>query len=327
MAVICFSAKTLTFGVAFGLGYEWLTMVTDPNWLFSTAAQSAAALVAIIAGFIVSRLLALSADRNSLKSRVNEIDLEIGSKRRELEPIKRRILESDADDFIQEVFDQILSSKGEMKLEDAMAEIGRPQALSEAELRPFWDETVEPTKEAFMKVREYLFRNTSKDLNGYLEEVGLDDSDKQWIHCRVFEHVEDEIERTKMNVINERFSASRLLGGAIGLSGRYRPPEIQLPNNEYHQWTRDAELLERQLSNLEASREHVDSQVRNFAKPPGLWFGFITLLYFSLVGIIFPLVLMAYKSQGYSRTILILFVSALVVFFTFLSYLARQLSK
>lgn len=114
-----------------------------------------------------------------MQSRLNEIDLEIGSKRRELEPIKRRILESDADDFIQEVFDQILSSKGEMKLEDAMAEIGRPRTLSEADLRPFWDETVESTKEAFMKVREYIFRNTSKDLTEYLEEAGLDDSGKQ----------------------------------------------------------------------------------------------------------------------------------------------------
>lgn len=302
-------------------------MVTDPNWLFSTAAQSAAALVAIIAGFIVSRLLALSADRNSLQSRLNELDLEIGSKRRELKPLRKRILESDADDFIQDVFDQILSSNGEMKLEDAMAGIGRPQALNESELRPFWDATVESTKEAFVKAREYPFRNKSKDLKEYLEEVGLEDSDKQWIHRRVFEHVEDEIERNKMNVLNEMFSASRLLGDAIGGRGRYRPPEIQLPNQKYHQWTRDAELLERQLSNLEASREHLDSQVRNFAKPTGLWFGFITLIYFSLVGIIFPLVLMAFKSQGYSRTVLILFVSALVVFFTFLSYLARQLSK
>jgi hypothetical protein len=302
-------------------------MATDPNWLFSTAAQSAAALVAIIAGFIVSRLLALSADRNSLQSRLTEIDLEIASTRRELKPIKRKILESDADDFIQEVFDQILSSKGEIKLEDAMATIGRPQTLSEAELRPFWDDIMESTKEAFIKVREYLFGNTSKDLNEYLEEAGLEESNKQWIHRRIFEHVEDEIERTKMTVLNERFSVSGLLGGGFGESGRYRLPEIQLPNNKYSQWSRDAELLERQLSKLEASRERVDSQVRNFAKPTGLWFGFVTLVYFSLVGIIFPLVLMAYKSQGYSRTVLFLFASALVIFFTFLSYLARQLSR
>ncbi len=38
-------------------------MTTDPSWLYSTIAQSSAAIVAIIGGFITSRVLALLAEK------------------------------------------------------------------------------------------------------------------------------------------------------------------------------------------------------------------------------------------------------------------------
>ena len=47
--------------------------VTDPNWLLATMAQSAAALVAIIGGFLVSRVITLSTERRGLDRRLREI--------------------------------------------------------------------------------------------------------------------------------------------------------------------------------------------------------------------------------------------------------------
>jgi hypothetical protein len=38
----------------------------EPNWLLSTTTQSSAALVAIVGGFLLSRVLALAAERNGL---------------------------------------------------------------------------------------------------------------------------------------------------------------------------------------------------------------------------------------------------------------------
>ena len=42
-------------------------MATDPSWLYSTIAQSSAAIVAIIGGFITATVLTLSAESRSLK--------------------------------------------------------------------------------------------------------------------------------------------------------------------------------------------------------------------------------------------------------------------
>jgi hypothetical protein len=41
-------------------------MVGDPNWLYSTIAQSSAAIVAIVGGFITHSLLTLAAEKRSL---------------------------------------------------------------------------------------------------------------------------------------------------------------------------------------------------------------------------------------------------------------------
>jgi hypothetical protein len=48
-------------------------MATDPNWLLSTLSQSAAAVVAIVGGFLVSRVVSLSAERNGLTRRRSEV--------------------------------------------------------------------------------------------------------------------------------------------------------------------------------------------------------------------------------------------------------------
>src|SRR5690349_15864077 len=49
---------------------------TDPNWLLSTTAQSAAALVAIIGGLLVSRLVGLAGERESLQRQLERSEAE-----------------------------------------------------------------------------------------------------------------------------------------------------------------------------------------------------------------------------------------------------------
>jgi len=53
----------------FGGGGKWGEgkMVNDPNWLYSTIAQSSAAIVAIIGGFITATVLTISSEKRSLK--------------------------------------------------------------------------------------------------------------------------------------------------------------------------------------------------------------------------------------------------------------------
>lgn len=47
--------------------------MNDPNWFFSATAQSFAAIVAIIGGFILSKFISLSLDKRNLESRINKL--------------------------------------------------------------------------------------------------------------------------------------------------------------------------------------------------------------------------------------------------------------
>ena len=47
-------------------------MTTDPSWLYSTIAQSSAAIVAIIGGFITASVLMLMAEKRSLVTQVSD---------------------------------------------------------------------------------------------------------------------------------------------------------------------------------------------------------------------------------------------------------------
>jgi hypothetical protein len=47
-------------------------MATDPSWLYSTIAQSSAAIVAIIGGFITASVLMLTAEKRNLTNQLSE---------------------------------------------------------------------------------------------------------------------------------------------------------------------------------------------------------------------------------------------------------------
>ena len=67
-------------------------MIGDPNWLYSTIAQSSAAIVAIVGGFITATVLMLTAEKRSLVTQVSD-------KRRMLDSLEQ----SDAEEMISDI--------------------------------------------------------------------------------------------------------------------------------------------------------------------------------------------------------------------------------
>jgi hypothetical protein len=59
-----------------------MTAGSDPNWLLSSAAQSAAALVAIVGGFLAARVIAFNSDRDAAvrRSSITGRDLQAAEK-------------------------------------------------------------------------------------------------------------------------------------------------------------------------------------------------------------------------------------------------------
>ncbi len=73
---------------------------SDPEWLPSTIVQSSAALVAIIGGLLVARLVGMSTERGGLSQRLRELDHELETAREHLSGLEQRRINWDLADFL-----------------------------------------------------------------------------------------------------------------------------------------------------------------------------------------------------------------------------------
>lgn len=76
--------------------------------LISTIISATSALVAIIGGLLVSRVITLASEKSSIVRRLREIDSEMTNKQDMLNKIELRLLEDDVDNFIKEYAEDIL---------------------------------------------------------------------------------------------------------------------------------------------------------------------------------------------------------------------------
>ena len=136
----------------------------DPNALLATLAQSSAAIVAIVGGFLVSRLVALSSEREGL--------------RRQLESTRDRLLQATAlyeeahvyrfdnsvGTFTEWVLGEIVKAPAEADFEELLAE-NVPRGSSMEEMRPVLDEICTRVQAARSEVERLLRSYDGSDLD------------------------------------------------------------------------------------------------------------------------------------------------------------------
>ena len=74
--------------------------MTEPSWLLATMAQSAAALVAIVGGFLVSRVLTLNSERQGLERRARELEQQTSNQAKRLKKAGRRRSAASWDQYV-----------------------------------------------------------------------------------------------------------------------------------------------------------------------------------------------------------------------------------
>jgi hypothetical protein len=300
-------------------------MLTDPNWLLSTVVQSTATFVAIVAGFIISRLLALSAERSGIQTKVRDIKLQLGIKKQILDDLEKRLLEMDADDFLEKsyVLNMIIESDGQISLREVLKQV-TDYNRSEDELRPYWDEAVKATKNAFRIVKDNFSElEKNEDTDVFLKNLGVDLSSYRWkIYHLVFFKMLDEYEKER-----------NPFGAIINSTAKIHIPEFPSidENTRYRVIEQDIEIIERDEYALEKQLSDLEAQLKQLGQPQGVKLGIIFLVYFSLVGIVIPAFFLPFPveqfTSAYKWGIFLLFISGLVFFVLYLVKLVLQLTE
>jgi len=299
--------------------------VPDPNWLLSTSAQSAAAIVAIIGGFLVSRLVTMSAERNGLLRRREEIDALAAIKRGERGQLLSEDEADEAVGLISDALDDLIEAEGDMSLETLLQDHGDPWDKPTDSLRFHLDranETIkqasaqlEPTMKAEAQRPQRSFRSFARAHGVKYEEW------QEYVYEAVYRRIRDEIPRPP----SSGFSGIGLDPEDIVMPSFERMPTIvrgpSVPEK--------IEILASELRALDAERSNIESQLGRMARPSGIGRGIAILAYFAGIGIAFPVSLLPVTNLNtlVRLAVVLGFISGLALVIGYLIWLTRSLSR
>jgi len=246
----------------------------DPNWLLSTTAQSAAALVGIVGGFLVSRVIAIASERQSLQRRSRELGDMIELQMQRESEIRQRRLDAAVHKFLTVQARDIVGGRPVPGIEDLLEDY-TPPGGELADLRRRAPEAIEAIKRAEGRLSALFGSGYVPTSRRELAEAGVDMQDTDpWI----YEIVAEELNRRRPRDIATAIAAS--VGPHIGRS--FADVQDDLQREEQRLAGETSALIGQQaLLDLDATRMK--------GLPRGVLPGVVVLAFFGVVGIVLPL--------------------------------------
>lgn len=287
----------------------------DPDWLLSSTVQSAAVLVAIVGGFLVSRLVTLSAERGGIIQRRQHQDGLRQIRQAEYDHVHSERLSVSTEWFVKHHQDRLLAARGEVDIGSILEDF-IPRGSCEDEMRPVAEHLTDSTKTAFSEIEGKFPNEAPPWTSGELRESGIVIPEgSEGIYEAVTRHIADD---------------RRPTWGAPNFSP-YLLPSVT-PDIVYQR--QDARIareddLSSELRTLNSEVALLDEELSTFKKPEGIKSAIAVLMYLTLVGIVLPTILMALRpvpdGPAARAVIVAAFISGLGVLVVYLLWRARSL--
>ena len=257
-------------------------MVDDGSVLLATLAQSAAAVVAIIGGFLVSRLVALSSEREGLRRQRAAAEAHLLSVAADYEAAHEYRLGNSIDKFEGWALDCLVDEDFDE------AELFRnrvPRGSSEDEMRPGYEDVRARVEAARNEIKTRLTEGDDRGTDlGDLEERGL-------VVGRGDERVYDRVMYRLRSQLPKR---------SYGMLGSFDP--LLIPPMSFDpggtaarrldESIRDEQNLLGRKVGLGQEVERLTGEIERIGRPVGVTPAIVILAFYSLLGIALPLVVM-----------------------------------
>ena len=222
--------------------------------IFTTIASASASFVAIIGGFVASKLISINGERSAVNDRITELNETLLLKNASVDEISKYLNTDDALDYIRDHIDA-LSTNAELA---DVFETDKPQQLSKEELLPFWRRGLE--------LNEEFCRITGKPCITNEDDVPVELATK-----------------TKNNYFD--YTVCEMLSknarcGFWAVSGSLTPKEADI--KRYNEKASELEVIQRDIAAIELQIDQLEKQQKSLTKPEnmseGIWiFGAIAL--------------------------------------------------
>lgn len=297
-------------------------MLYDLTTVLTTIAAASASIVAILGGFIASKLIAISSERSASLDRLKQINEEMEFHISEREKIQAENDEDDALEFIRNAIDDLWAGNS---LENVYSNVAHPDISSER-LKPYWDKAI-ALKEQFCEqvgnqdalnenyIPERLILAVKEDDFGYEVLLALGKKLKKKIRAaeRAREKASNPFGFAVSDISNLEFNTPTISGGG-------------------YTYSKNCDAIQEQnaaIALLELQKKQCSEQIQALKKPRGMKSGLIIFALFTFFCIIMPLAFSPFSVDNYRLFImtkisfLILFGVGLLAIFAYLVYLLK----
>lgn len=293
----------------------------DLNTLISTIITSTAALVAIIGGFLVSRVISISSEQNSIKRRIREINNDLIAKREISRGIEDYLFEDDLGDFVTKK--NIKRIYNGLTLDEVIEE-DASNRLTKEELEPYFIQLNEMTEEIHdcLDSAENPYDSFKEFLTDF-DDLKYPDR-KEWYE-KIFIVIKNLLSQSRLNPL---FGTTVLLSNDNDFMFDI---DRMTPNKNYGYYVKEQEKIEDEIKVLKLQRKAQQELLKDYGKPAWVWSGILVLIYASIVGIIYPSTLLPYPlgvyDDGLTKWFLLsLFYGQLIALFAYLIFAMYKLT-
>ncbi|GMA64214.1 hypothetical protein NZD89_02515 [Alicyclobacillus fastidiosus] len=292
----------------------------DLDILVSTIITATAALVAIIGGFLVSRVIAISSERGGIERRLREINNDLSAKEAMLKRVELTLLEQDVEDFIRDNHEKILLE--EKSLDELLADDKNRYYPSAEELKPYIDELKQIQEELMDLIQSSEDDITSLTFDEFASGVSFKLSHrKEWYELTY--NTLKKLSAKRENTLASVFSYPLPLDIPVISNARIQT---------YREKVKERDRLRDEVHILKMQKDGQIKILGDYGKPIGLWSGLFVLIYSCIVGIGYPSIYLPCPKNVYNDTfikwlLIGLFFSELIALFIYLIFALYRLTK
>lgn len=263
-------------------------MPADANWLWSTVARLSATFVAIVGGFLASRVLAASQERKILEQQASGLAARVRVINQEQDNLNGSLIREDALAWLEEGIELIVGTWAEISLDEAVAE--HPWERRIEELRLKFDRAAELTRRRHQEFSPMFVEGEQPppDLEELIELKQLDDVDLMatWM---VYKRLTNEFAQKPSMWLTIPFSQpkKRDVPRAVLIESRQVRRESE---SRLQDLRSEARILTAQL------QQALDA-LASTGVVREAWWGFAVLVFFTLTGIVPSLWMMSSITQ------------------------------
>jgi hypothetical protein len=304
----------------------------DANWFLSTTAQSAAALVAIIGGFLISRLISLVADKSLLVQNLDELRSRRQVKEMEFERFQKIVSTKTHKWFLDDNLLNIVENRGNSNFAKMVEDFNRlgsdPQDIAEyantlkaVVTRAFKDIAIVRTETGRLPL-------TREDMR--LEGIRIGSEHDEEIYEIVASLLARPTDVESVFAENDPLaeSLSPLQSEAATIADDASTPDIALSRHDAA--IKERNRLNEELSVIGGEINLLESRIPGKEQQRRIIQGFAVLAYFSLVGIVYPLYLLSRNplvAHGSTRSLVLFgFISGFIALLIFIWSAVADLS-